>query len=79
MRVLLFGRLAELAGWRSRELAGPASVAALRERLAEEDAALGAALAERSVKVAVNQVMRHADAELAAGDEVAFMPPLSGG
>lgn len=79
MRVLLFGRLAELAGWRSRELADCASVAALRERLAAEDAALGTALADRSVKVAVNQVMFHADAKLAAGDEVAFMPPLSGG
>jgi molybdopterin synthase sulfur carrier subunit len=78
-RVLLFGPLRDLAGWREREL--PAgSLAELRARLAAEDAALGEALAQPTVKVALNQAILQAeDAELSAAAEVAFLPPMSGG
>ena len=58
-RVLLFGRLSDLAGWRDREIESP-FLSALRAKLAEEDADLGAALAGPGVQVALDQVIeRH--------------------
>jgi len=78
-RLLLFGRLADLAGWRERELTFPASLTALRDRLSREDAALGAALAGPGVQAAVDQVLIRGDAPLAGVAEVAFLPPMSGG
>ena len=52
-RVLLFGRLGDVAGWRMREV-DAASVEALKALLASEDAALGEALAGKGVQVAVD-------------------------
>ena len=78
MRVLLFGRLADLAGWREREI-DAASLDALRQRLADEDAALGDALLGPGVQAAVDQTLVRGDADLSAASEVAFLPPMSGG
>jgi sulfur-carrier protein len=77
-RVLLFGRLADVAGWRERQVEG-ATLAALRARLSEEDPVLGQALAAPGVQVAVEQEIVRTDAAVAAGAEVAFLPPMSGG
>lgn len=77
-RVLLFGRLADLAGWRDRVIDSP-SVVALRKLLAAEDAQLGAALAGPGVQVALDQVIVRGDVALSAKAEVAFLPPMSGG
>ena len=77
-RVLLFGPLRDLAGWREREV-DAASIAELRSFLAAEDADLGAALVGRGVQVAVDQAVVRGDAALSAGSEVAFLPPMSGG
>lgn len=77
-RVLLFGPLRDVAGWREREAAAD-SIAALRALLAGEDAALGAALAAPGVQVALDQALVRGDAPLSAGSEVAFLPPMSGG
>ena len=77
-RVLLFGPLRDGAGWREREVAA-ASIAELRSFLAAEDADLGAALAGKGVQVAVDQALVRGDLALAAGSEVAFLPPMSGG
>lgn len=79
-RVLLFGPLRDLAGWRERVLEpAPRSLAELRERLAHEDAALGEALAAPGVQVALNQAIVRGEAALSPGCEVAFLPPMSGG
>jgi len=79
-RVLLFGPLGDLAGWRERVVeAGAGSVAALRDLLAAEDADLGLALSAPGVQVAVDQAIVRGDIALAAGAEVAFLPPMSGG
>jgi molybdopterin synthase sulfur carrier subunit len=79
-KVLLLGRLRDVAGWRERVLEPiPATLHALRERLAREDAALGEALAGRGVQAAVNKVLARGDMALKPGDEVAFLPPMSGG
>ena len=79
-RVLLFGRLADIAGWRERVIEPtPASLSALRELISSLDPALGEALAGKGVSAAIDRIVVRGDAALAAGAEVAFMPPMSGG
>jgi molybdopterin synthase sulfur carrier subunit len=77
-RVLLFGPLRDLAGWRERQIDSP-SLSALRVLLATEDAALGEALAGKGVQVAIDQALVRGEASLTAASEVAFLPPMSGG
>lgn len=77
-RVLLFGPLRDLAGWRERRIEA-GSVAALRILLAEEDADLGEAISGPGVQVAVDQAVIRGDVALSADAEVAFLPPMSGG
>ena len=79
-RVLLFGRLGDIAGWRERALEPtPASLSALKALLAEGDAALGEALDGPGVQAAIDRVLVRGDPALSAGVEVAFLPPMSGG
>ncbi len=77
-RVLLFGRLSDVAGWRLREIESP-FLSTLLTKLAVEDAALGEALAGPGVQVALDQVIVRGDAPLNAETEIAFLPPMSGG
>ena len=77
-RVLLFGRLCDLAGWREREIESP-FLSALKTRLSEDDPRLGEALAAPGVQVAVDQMIVRGDTALNATAEVAFLPPMSGG
>ena len=77
-RVLLFGRLSDLAGWRERELES-ATISALRAQLSSQDAVLGEALAGPGVQVALDQAIVRGDAALTPRSEVAFLPPMSGG
>lgn len=77
-RVLLFGPLRDLAGWREREVAA-ATLAELRAALGAEDAALAEALARPGVQVALDQAIVRGDAALSPAAEVAFLPPMSGG
>jgi molybdopterin synthase sulfur carrier subunit len=77
-RVLLFGRLSDVAGWRERQVDSP-FLSALRATLSAEDEALGEALAGPGIQVALDQLIVRGDAPLNAGTEVAFLPPMSGG
>ncbi len=80
LRVLMFGRLADVAGWRERTLDQiPATLAALKALLAEENAPLAVALAAKGVQVAVDKAIVRGDVALAEGREVAFLAPMSGG
>ena len=80
MRVLLFGRLGDIAGWRERAYdPAPESLSALKALIAAEDAALGAAIGGPGVQAAVDRAIVRGDARLAASAEVAFLPPMSGG
>ncbi len=80
MRVLLFGPLGDLAGWRERELTpAPESLSALLARLQSEDQALGSALRGRGVQTAVDKAIVRGDGPLSPDAEVAFLPPMSGG
>ena len=75
VRVLLFVRLADQAGWRDRVVeAGDLST--LREILSAE---LGDALTGPGVQVAVDKALVRGEATLTAATEVAFLPPMSGG
>ena len=76
--MLLFGRLADIAGWRERQVEAT-SVAALRRALAAAAARLGEALGGPGVQVALDQAILRGDAALSARSEVAFLPPMSGG
>jgi molybdopterin synthase sulfur carrier subunit len=79
-RVLLFGRLSDLAGWRERDLAPhPATLDGLKATIAGLDPALAKALAGAGVLTAVDRRIVRGDLALEAGVEVAFMPPMSGG
>ena len=78
-RVLLFGPLRDLAGWRDREITEAATISALRALLAEEDERLGEALAAPGVQVALDQAIVRGDRPLGPMTEVAFLPPMSGG
>ena len=79
MKVLLFGRLRDVAGWRERTVDGPTILSALRIFLANADPILGEALAGPGVQAAVDKVIVRGDCALSATSEVAFMPPMSGG
>jgi molybdopterin synthase sulfur carrier subunit len=77
-RVLLFGKLADLAGWRERQVEAE-SLVALRADLSKADPDLGEALRGPSVQVALDKVLVRGDRTLTPDSEVAFLPPMSGG
>lgn len=80
IRVLLFGALADVAGWRERTLEkGPATLGEIRELVTRDDPALGEALARPGVRAAIDRVIAVGDAMAPAGAEIAFMPVMSGG
>jgi len=85
IRVRLFAALRERAGWSERSIAltpgQPHPTASdlwwqleLGGTAAKDDGALPA-----SLRVAINQAFASLDQPLQAGDELAFLPPISGG
>jgi len=81
VQVRLFAMLRERAGAGKRELRLPAgaTVADALERLGEQDAPLGELLARMPVSTAVNREYAGVATVLEAGDELAVIPPVSGG
>jgi molybdopterin converting factor subunit 1 len=79
VRVRLFASLREAAGRDRLELDLPAGATAetVWERLVEAHPSLAAR--RGSLAVAVNRAYQRFDAPLSAGDEVVFIPPISGG
>ena len=81
-RLLFFGKLSDVAGARERDWPLGADVATVRDLIAAistEDAALGDALSHGSVRCIVNEVVSPPDIAIADEDEIAFIPPVSGG
>jgi molybdopterin synthase catalytic subunit len=79
VRVRLFARLREQAGSETATLELPAgsTIAEVYEALRHMHPALEAD--RNAVRAALNQEFKAWDAEVADGDEVAFIPPVSGG
>ena len=76
----MLGRLRDVAGWRERTLDDPPpTLSALRALLANDDPALGEALAGKGVQAAINKALTREDAAIGPNDEIAFLPPMSGG
>lgn len=75
-RLVFLGRLADLAGGAEREVA-PGSLARIMADMGPE---LAQALAGPRVRLALNGALVAGDGlVLKAGDELAFLPPVSGG
>ena len=77
--VRLFARLRDLAGTGElvRDFTGPATVRTVWQELVAEMPALRDY--ERTMSVAVNADYSKMSAPVSDGDEVAFLPPVSGG
>lgn len=78
LKLVFLGRLEDVAGLSAREVKTAASVNAVLEAL---DPELATALKADKVKLAVNGMLFYdRDAPvLKDGDELAFLPPVSGG
>jgi len=81
LHVRYFASLREALGpAETVEIAAPATVAALRERLVARGGRHAEALArDRVLRCALDRAMVDESAELADGAEVAFFPPVTGG
>jgi molybdopterin converting factor subunit 1 len=79
VRVRLFAALREVVGQEEveLELAPGTTVSGLWEKLVARNERLGAY--GKSINFAVNHDFVSREKELAQGDEVAFLPPVSGG
>ena len=78
--VLLFGRLADIAGWRTRTFdPAPATLSALRALVEAHSPELAAALAGPGVRAAIDRSLVLGDPEIGVDAEVAFLPAMSGG
>ena len=78
VRLVFLGKLADLAGASEKDVAGPLDWAGLLDAL---PGPLGEAAKGDKVKLALNGAVLASKAALQAadGDEVALLPPVSGG
>lgn len=76
-KLVFLGRLEDIAGAPEREVAG----GPLAEVLADLDPALAVALLDERIRLALNGTLLvdRAAVILDEGDELAFLPPVSGG
>jgi molybdopterin synthase sulfur carrier subunit len=78
IRVRLFAGLRELAGWAERHWpAAAATHSTLTPRQIWQDLQLPGSIS--NVRIAINQQFAQPDTPLHPGDELAFLPPISGG
>lgn len=76
----LCGRLADAVGASlSLPVDAPVPVADILSRLAAEHPALGVALAQTRVHIAIDEALAPLDALIAPGQRLALFPPVSGG
>jgi len=78
--VRYFASIRELLGSSESCTTAAATLGALRDELIARGGAHAQALARgKAVRMAHNQILSDESALLAAGDEVAFFPPVTGG
>ena len=78
VKIVFLGKLADLAGAPEREIGGPLDWAGLLSAL---EPALAEAVGGHKIRIALNGALLADKSALAAadGDEVALLPPVSGG
>ena len=83
MKLVFLGRFGEIADARLTNLTRPQGVhtlAQLQDWLAKTEPALAQALARARTQYAVNQtIVRDPSHPISDQDEIAFLPPMSGG
>ena len=83
IRLVYLARLRDAFGTRTEDwplAASSTTVAALLEALRARGGVWADELAPgRAVRVAVNQSLAHAESAVSPGDEVALLPPVTGG
>lgn len=80
MKIRVFGILATTLGMSTIELdSTPPSVAALLQKIAADHPNVAVFLEKQKVAVAINHEFAPGDAPIGEGDEVALLPPVSGG
>lgn len=82
LHILYFAWLRERVGLSEETVAVPAGIATVADLIgwmAARGPTFAAAFAAKSIRCAVNQTFAGPDSPLAAGDEVAFFPPVTGG
>jgi molybdopterin converting factor small subunit len=80
VKVLFFGKIADVTGRRSMTATGAdgATLHALRDRIFAEALATGRVTA-RDIRMSINKTVVTADQSLDEGDEIAFFSIFSGG
>jgi sulfur-carrier protein len=63
----------------SLEIENPISIDQLSDIISKRAPKMGAVIREKKVMISVNQEMASIDTIIHDGDEVAFLPPFSGG
>jgi molybdopterin synthase sulfur carrier subunit len=79
IEIRLFAGLRERAGWGERRLPLPAAAPLTPAALWLQLELGGGAALPSTVRVAINQAFASPHQPLVAGDELAFLPPISGG
>lgn len=82
VRVLFFGRLSDAAGTMEMSVdlpSGEMDIEAFRALIAQPAPELARLIGEPSVRTVINQAIALPDAVVRDDDEVAFLPPVSGG
>lgn len=80
-RLLFFGALSDVMG-RERALSLPENVRtarALIDHLCDFDSAFAAAYSQSRLRIAVNEIIVPPETPIGDSDEIAFLPPFSGG
>ncbi len=83
-KILFFGQLSDLSGadeWPMPEFEGTMSEQEFIAKIADGHVELAQALQDPKNRICVNQTLfpPSVSVEITAGDEVAFLPPMSGG
>lgn len=79
LTIRLFGLLREQAGWSERRWPCIAAHGRLTPRAIWRDLGAGESPLPESIRVAVNHRFVSPDSVLRPGDELAFLPPITGG
>lgn len=79
VKILYLGRLADAAGRRETCVDLPDEVRDTEDLVRWIDAGISQEVRRHAVRIVVNSALVHGTAPIQPGDEIAFLPPTSGG